>query len=96
LRAGPGRAPKNHPVTPNREIKPDWLRLLQDFPDRFVIGGDQFIVSPSARGAGPAFVFSQRSPMIRERTRAFLDALPRDLARKIAYENAILLYRLKD
>ncbi|MBI4590180.1 MAG: amidohydrolase family protein [Candidatus Rokubacteria bacterium] len=96
LRMGPGRAPQNHPLTPARTIKPEWLRLLQDFPDRFVIGGDQFIASPSLRGAGPGLVFSQRAPATRERTRAFLDALPPDLARKIGYGNAIRLYKLKD
>lgn len=96
MRMGPGRAPQNHPLTKGGEIRPDWLRLLQDFPDRFVIGGDQFFVSPSVRGGGPAIVFSQRAPVLRERTRAFLEALPPDLARKIAYENAIRLYQLRD
>lgn len=95
LRMGPGRAPQNHPLTPAGKIKPDWLLLFKDFPTRFVIGGDQFIVSPSLQGGGPAILFSQRAPMIRERTRAFLDALPPDLAQKIGYENAIHLYKLK-
>ena len=96
MRMGPGRAPQNHPLTKGGEIRPDWLRLLRDFPDRFVIGGDQFFVSPSVRGGGPAIAFSQRAPMIRERTRAFLEALPPDLASKIGYENAIRLYKLRD
>lgn len=96
LRMGPGRAPQNHPLTSDMKIKPEWLRLLQDFPDRFVIGGDQFIVSPSVRGTGPAIIFSQHAPVIRKRTRAFLDALAPEIARKIGYENAMRLYRLKD
>ncbi|MBI2999914.1 MAG: amidohydrolase family protein [Deltaproteobacteria bacterium] len=96
MRMAPGRAPQNHPLTRGGEIRPDWLRLLRDFPDRFVIGGDQFFVSPSVRGGGPAVAFSQRAPMIRERTRAFLEALSPDLARKIAYENAVRLYKLRD
>lgn len=96
LRMGPGRAPQNHPLTRAGEIKPEWLRLLQDFPDRFVMGGDQFFVSPSVTGAGPGVVFSQRAPTVRERTRVFLGALPPDLARRIGYENAIRLYKLTD
>jgi hypothetical protein len=96
LRLTPGRAPQNHPLTPFREIKPEWLSLLQDFPDRFVIGGDQFIASPAIRGRGPGMAFAQMSPIVRERTRAFLNALPPDLARKIGYENAVRLYKLKD
>lgn len=96
LRLTPGRAPQNHPLTPFRAIKPEWLSLLRDFPDRFVIGGDQFILSPAIRGWGPGTAFAQMSPIVRERTRALLDALPPDLARKIGYENAVRLYKLKD
>ena len=96
LRMAPGRAPQNHPLTAEKEIKPEWLRLLQDFPDRFVIGGDQFLVSPSVQGGGPGVMFSQRAPIVREQSRAFLAALPAELSRKIAYENALRLYKLKD
>lgn len=96
LRMAPGRAPRNHPLGSNRELRPEWKRLLEDFSDRFVIGGDQFIASPSVRGMGPGMIFSQRAPMIRERTKAFLSALPPELYRKIAVENATRLYRLKD
>lgn len=95
LRMAPGRAPQNHPLGPGKEVGSGWLRLLQDFPDRFVIGGDQFFVSPSVQGGGPGVFFSQRAPMIRERTRVFLTALPADLSRKIGFENASRLYRLK-
>lgn len=96
LRMAPGRAPQNHPLTRNNEIRPDWMRLLQDYPDRFVIGGDQFFASPSIKGSGPGIMFSQRSPIVRDRTRAFLAALPPDLYRKVAFENAVRLYKLKD
>jgi hypothetical protein len=96
LRMGPGRAPQNHPMTRAGEIRPEWLGLLREFPDRFVIGGDQFIASPSVRAAGPGMLFSRRAPMIRERTREFLTALPADLAGKIARENAARLYKLRD
>ncbi len=96
LRLAPGRAPQNHPLNKDNEIRPGWLQLLRDFPDRFVIGGDQFLVSPSVRGGGPGVEFSQRAPIVRERTRLFLAALPADLSRKIALENAIRLYGLKD
>ena len=95
LRLMPGRAPWNHPLTPAMEIKPPWLRLLQDFPDRFVIGGDQFFTAPKVGGSGPGFFFSQRAPVSRKRTMAFLSLLPQDLARKIGYENAIRLYKLE-
>ena len=96
LRMAPGRAPQNHPLTRSNEIRPGWMRLLQDFSDRFVIGGDQFLVSPSVQGRGPGIEFSQRAPIVRERSKRFLAALPPELSRKIAVENATRLYRLKD
>lgn len=96
LRMAPGRAPQNHPMTRAKEIRPEWMRLLRDFPDRFVIGGDQFFPSPSLKGSGPGITFSQRAPMVRERTRAFLAALPPELYAKIALENARRVYKLKD
>ncbi len=99
LRMAPGRAPQNHPLGPNG-IKPEWLRLLSDYPDRFVIGGDQFFMSPGGgrgnRGpTGLGMVASQHAPQRRQRTDAFLAQLPEDLARKIAFENAMRLYKLQ-
>jgi len=96
LRLAPGRAPQNHPLGKAGEIRPEWLRLLRDFSDRFVIGGDQFFVSPSVQDRGPGVMFAQRAPMVRQRTGAFLAMLPADLYRKIALENPARLYRLKD
>ncbi|MBI2992451.1 MAG: amidohydrolase family protein, partial [Deltaproteobacteria bacterium] len=96
LRMAPGRTPQNHPMERGGRIRPEWMRLLQDYPDRFVIGGDQFFTSPSLRGQGPGITFSQRAPIVRERTRAFLTTLPPELYRTIAVENATRLYKLKD
>jgi hypothetical protein len=33
--------PGRNPIMADGKIKPDWLKLFQDFPDRFVIGSDQ-------------------------------------------------------
>jgi predicted TIM-barrel fold metal-dependent hydrolase len=95
LRLAPGRVPQNHPLLPGGALRPEWLDLFREFSDRFVIGADTFIVSPSVRGGGPGVIFAQRAPMIRQRTRAFLAALPADLARKIGAENARRLYKLE-
>lgn len=96
LRMAPGRAPQNHPLNEAGEIRADWMRLLRDFSDRFVIGGDQFFISSTVRGGGPGTTFAQRAPIVRQRTKLFLAALPVDLYRKVAFENAVRLYRLKD
>jgi predicted TIM-barrel fold metal-dependent hydrolase len=59
-------------------VRPAWLAMLRDFPDRFVIGSDQF--------------FGEHTERL-ERARAFVDALPRDLAQLVGRENALRLYR---
>ena len=92
LRVDFGRAPQNHPVDSAGALKPEWLQLLAEFPDRFVIGGDQFIFAP---GPGGLPGFAQRAPVVREKTRALLEQLPPELARKIGIDNASRLYRLK-
>ncbi len=96
LRMAPGRAPQNHPIGPDGALRPEWLRLLQDFPDRFVLGGDQFILAPGTRASGPAVAFAQRAGMMLERVRVLLGALPPDLARAVASGNAVRIYRLRD
>jgi uncharacterized protein (TIGR03067 family) len=95
LRLAPGRAPQNSAYTRDGVVRPEWLALFRDFPDRFVLGGDQFFVSPTMRGEGPGVTFSQRAPLMRQRSRAFLAALPPDLARRIGADNAIRLYKLQ-
>jgi len=59
--------------------RPGWIAMLRAFPDRFVIGSDQFFGDDTERLA---------------RVRGFIDALPPDLAELVARENALRLYRL--
>jgi len=74
-------------------VKPEWLKVFQDFPDRFVLGGDQFF-SPG-QSQGPKAEFGKHAQDIRHGADRLLAALPKDLARKIGYENAERLYKLK-
>jgi predicted TIM-barrel fold metal-dependent hydrolase len=75
--------------TPLREagedglIKPEWLRLIRDFPDRFVIGSDQHYPMPT------------KGPQRWQSAVRLLNQLPEDLRRKVASENALSLYRLR-
>jgi hypothetical protein len=94
LRMG-GGVPRNRVLDGGGEIKPQWLALFRDFPDRFVIGSDQFFVSPNIRGSGPGTVFGQRAQRIREGSKTLLSRLPPDLRQKIGYENAVNLYKPK-
>jgi len=61
-------------------LRPGWVEMMRAFPDRFVIGSDQFIDQGTDRFEG---------------ARRFVDALPSDLVRRIASENAKRLYRLE-
>jgi predicted TIM-barrel fold metal-dependent hydrolase len=60
-------------------VRPGWMALLRDYPDRFVIGSDQFIDQGTAR-------FNA--------ARRFVDALPSDLQSVVANRNAAQIYRL--
>lgn len=68
------------PFAPNGAIKPGWVMMLRDFSDRFMIGSDQFFDEGTERLA---------------LARKFVDALPADVARAVASENARRLYRLE-
>lgn len=81
-------------VHPNGAINDDWIELLRDFPDRFVIGSDSFVVAKSYTGAEAPRIFEQRSEIQRRGIRRLLSYLPADLARHVGYENAERLYRL--
>jgi hypothetical protein len=76
-------------------LDPAWLDVLIAFPDRFVLGGDQFLLSGASRG-GPGAEFAKRAPMQRRMQAALLSRLPPELARRIGYENALRLYKFKD
>jgi predicted TIM-barrel fold metal-dependent hydrolase len=68
------------PFLPNGgDIRPGWMAILGDFPDRFMIGSDQFIGEDTER---------------LERSRRLIDALPPDLGLLVAGKNAKRLYRL--
>jgi hypothetical protein len=74
---------KNPPIA-NGEIKPEWLKLFQDFPDRFVIGTDQHYNS------GRPMTGPQRWKM----AVLLLNQLPGDLRRKIGAENALRIFSI--
>ena len=96
LRMGPAHHPENFSLTSDGQLKPEWLRLFQEFPSRFVIGNYQFILSTAYHGQSPAAEFARLAPMTRKRTPEFLSVLPPDLARKIASDNAVALYKLRN
>jgi len=73
----------NRMVDGQGKIKADWLALFQAFPDRFVIGSDEF--QPP---------WDMRVPQSFAETWSLLKQLPEDLARKIGRDNAARIYGL--
>lgn len=73
--------------TQDGQLKPAWLELIRDFPDRFLLGSDSFYMpgSQGARGTGASGMNNLRS---------LIDQLPPELGRQVASDNAIRLYRL--
>jgi hypothetical protein len=65
-------------------IKPEWLQLIKEFPDRFVIGSDQ------------GYPLREGGPMPRWQTTVlFFNQLPADLRQKIGLDNPTRIYGLK-
>jgi len=79
---------ETRPIDRGHGLKAEWLKVIREFPDRFIIGSDQFYLSPKMRG--------QIGPRSVEPTNRFFSLLPSDLARKIGYDNPKFIFKLKD
>jgi predicted TIM-barrel fold metal-dependent hydrolase len=73
--------PGRNPVVVDGKIKPEWLKLFQDFPDRFVIGSDQHYRPTPGKGQ-PRW----------EATVLILNQLPAGLRQKIGIDNPARIY----
>lgn len=61
---------KNYPLGDDGRIKPDWLQLFEDFPDRFVMGTDQHYPQPKGavqRWQTTVLLFNQLPPGLRKK-----------------------------
>jgi predicted TIM-barrel fold metal-dependent hydrolase len=78
IKLDPKAAGKNF-LMAEEKIKPDWLKLFEDFPDRFIIGSDQHYPEPSGppRWQQVVLLFNQ---------------LPANLRRSIGTENVAHIY----
>lgn len=89
--SGP-RARTRNKLFSSRAVKPAWRALFSRYPDRFVIGTDNFYADP--KGSGPAMEFSKKAELRLQATAVFLSLLPANLAQKIGRDNALRLFRL--
>ncbi|MEY2683612.1 MAG: hypothetical protein RJA09_756, partial [Pseudomonadota bacterium] len=77
-------------LNPRGQLKPEWLALMQAFPDRFMLGSDSFYDQTGvARGGG-----EPGSNAGLKALRALIDALPAPLAQAVASGNAVRFYKL--
>ena len=81
---------KNQGDTPNHPLKagtidPAWLSMLNEFPDRFMIGTDQFYQPMAAK---------EKRRLELEGSRRLMMSLPEGLARKVGYENAVKIFKI--
>lgn len=83
VKMGPDSLPANRPLRRGEGLDPEWKALIAEFSGRFLIGTDQFFVTPRS---------SKKFPPHPGTGRALLDALPPDLARKIGIENPLRVY----
>jgi predicted TIM-barrel fold metal-dependent hydrolase len=80
IKFDPGFPGKDAPIADGK-LKPEWLKLYSDFPDRFIIGSDQHFDPPAT------------APLARAQQNALLlNQLPPDLRKKIAMENVLRIY----
>jgi predicted TIM-barrel fold metal-dependent hydrolase len=81
-------------VDPTGAVNEEWVAVLRDFPDRFVLGSDTMIVATHYTGPQAPRLFASRGEGQRRGIRRLLAVLPPDVARRIGYENAERLYKL--
>ena len=80
IKFDPGFPGKDPPIVDGK-LKPEWLKLYQDFPDRFIIGSDQHFDPPAT------------VPLARSQQNALLlNQFPAELRQKIAIDNPTRLY----
>ncbi len=85
IKIDPSDIGENSPLTGGAtgSIKPEWRKLFEDFPDRFVIGTDQHYREP------------EKGPQRWQAVVLLFNQLPADLRQKIGIDNPKRIYNLK-
>lgn len=72
---------------PDMTLRPEWVQLLRDFPDRFMVGADEFIGIPERT--------TPKGPPSFEDTWRIIQQLPDDVREQVGRLNAARVYRLE-
>lgn len=79
---------KCRPIEEGVGLKSEWLQVIREFPDRFIIGADQFYMSPRSPQ-------KRIGPPSAEPTNRFFSLLPPDLARTLGQENPRIIFNVQ-
>ncbi|MEK9968217.1 MAG: amidohydrolase family protein, partial [Ferrovibrio sp.] len=103
IKALPQSPEPNAALAREGRLRPEWRKLVAEFPTRFVIGTDRFYGS-SAIGmkaggnmnqrASAGSVFLERTVPMTTAARTLLSQLPPQLGQRVAVENVKMIYRL--
>jgi hypothetical protein len=88
IKAVPETTRKNRIHDDQYRILPEWLALFESFPDRIVVGADEFARPPNMQGG------YKKPPFFKITWQAVM-SLPPKLREQIGSENAARIYRLK-
>lgn len=91
LKMGSKGVDRDHTPMDEGGVRPEWLAVFRDFPDRFVIGSENFVGETGARGGPPSGLTRDST----SNSRSLLEALPKDLAERIANKNALKIYGIQ-
>lgn len=78
---------ENRPIDAAGNLRAEWLELMKKYPDRFMMGTDQFFAPP--------FSEIRRGPGRGKQTRPLFSQLPPELAYRIAVENPQRVFHLQ-
>jgi predicted TIM-barrel fold metal-dependent hydrolase len=83
-----GQLKPNRIIDVNGEIHPEWFELISDFPDRFMVGTDDFFGAAINTASGKSL------PTTSYETWGIVNQLPPELAEKVGRSNAARVYNL--
>lgn len=105
IKALPQSPEPNTALAREGRLRPDWRKLIAEFPDRFVMGTDRFYGSSATgmaaggRGANrvsAGSIFMERTVPMTAAAQTLLSQLPPPLAQRVAVDNVKAIYRLPD
>ena len=81
-----GKPAPNGLASEGGAMREEWIELIRAFPDRFVVGSDEFVRGDEVSGG-------YRKPPFFEETWRLMQELPDEVQQKVFRDNALAIYR---